>query len=456
MRRMGRATIGRAVGPNCSVCAGHKGQEPVRHGPWPGIGGPPEPYHGAMAFDFRHVTLDNGLTIIAETSREAHTAAVGFFVNTGARDEPRELMGVSHFLEHMVFKGTERRTADDVNRDFDRIGANHNAFTTGELTAFHAHVLPEKLMDATSIIADILRPSLRGKDFDEEKGVILEEIAMYDDNPFWRLWEHANERFFGSHPLGHRVLGTRESVTALTRDQMKSYFERRYSASNTVVCATGNVDFDAFVEHVRSCCRDWRPGEVGRAHPPFHAHEERLLVPMKQANRAYLAWLSPAPGMQDPRRYAAAMLSQILGDSEGSRLYWALIEPGIAEEAQAQYDGHDGIGEFVTYVACSPDDVERVDSIVRGELERVCTDITEQELAHARAKVGTTVAIAGERPEGRMRRLGAIWLYRGQYASLEEELAQIERLTVDDLLAVARDFPLRPTLRAQVVPEADG
>ena len=167
--------------------------------------------------------------------------------------------------------------------------------------------------------------------------------------------------------LGHRVLGTRETVSALTRDQMQHYFDRRYSASNTVVCAAGAVDFDRFVDHVRACCASWTSGEVARAHPPFHAHEERLLVPMKQANRAYLAWLCPAPAVQDPRRYAAAMLAQILGDSEGSRLYWALVETGIAEEAQAQYDGHDGIGEYVTYVACSPDDVARVDAIVQSE-----------------------------------------------------------------------------------------
>jgi predicted Zn-dependent peptidase len=406
-----------------------------------------------MGFEFRKATLDNGLTIIAETSPEAHTAAVGFFVRTGARDEPRELMGVSHFLEHMVFKGTERRTADEVNRDFDRIGASHNAFTTGELTAFHAHVLPEKVGEATGIIADIMRPSLRQADFDEEKGVILEEIAMYDDNPFWRLWENANERFFGSHPLGHRVLGTRETVGAMTRDQMQEYFDRRYSASNTVVCAAGAVDFDAFVEDVRRRCGSWRSGEVARSHPAFHVHEETVRVPMKQANRAYLAWLSPAPGVQDPRRYAAAMLTQIIGDTEGSRLYWALVEPGIAEEAQAQYDGHDGLGEFVTYAACSPDDAERVEQIVREELHRVQTDVSERELVNAKAKIGTAIAIAGERPEGRMRRLGSLWLYRGVYASLEQEIEEIERLTIDDLRAVARDFPLRPTLRAMVVPE---
>ena len=407
-----------------------------------------------MAFDFRHATLENGLTVIAETSPDAHTAAVGFFVKTGARDEPRELMGVSHFLEHMAFKGSERRNADAVNRDFDRIGASHNAFTTGELTAFHAHVLPEKLGDATEIIADILRPSLRQADFDEEKGVILEEIAMYDDNPFWRLWESANERYFGAHPLGHRVLGTRETVTALTRDQMQGYFDRRYSASNTVVCAAGAVDFDRLLEDVRRCCGSWRSGDVSRSHPAFRAHEETVRVSMKQANRAYLAWLSPAPGVQDPRRYAAAMLAQVLGDSDGSRLYWALVEPGIAEEAQAQYDGHDGLGEFVTYAACAPEDADKVERIVLAELERVRHDLTDRELANARAKVSTAVAIGGERPEGRMRRLGALWTYRGRYASLEDEIAEIERLGVADLKQLAHEFPLRPTLRAMVLPES--
>jgi predicted Zn-dependent peptidase len=173
-----------------------------------------------MTVTFRQAKLSNGLQVLAECNPDAHTSALGFFVKTGARDEPASLMGVSHFLEHMMFKGTERRSAEDVNRDFDRMGASHNAFTTAEMTAFHAHVLPENTNGALDVLCDIMRPALREKDFDEEKGVILEEIAMYDDNPFWVLWEHANERYFGSHPLGHRVLGTRETVKAMQRDCM--------------------------------------------------------------------------------------------------------------------------------------------------------------------------------------------------------------------------------------------
>lgn len=406
-----------------------------------------------MGIEFRSATLSNGLRVVAECSPEAHTAAVGFFVKTGARDEPAQLMGVSHFLEHMMFKGTERRNAESVNRDFDRLGAVHNAFTTAEMTAFHAHVLPEQVTGTLDVLCDIMRPALRTEDFEEERGVILEEIAMYDDNPFWVLWEHANERYYGAHPLAHRVLGTRASIQALQRDDMARYFEARYSADNTVVAAAGRVDFDALVREVENRCGHWRTTDATRLYPAFHAHEERLIVPMKQASRAYLACLWPAPPVADPRRYAATMLAQVLGDTEGSRLYWALVEPGIAEEAQAQYDGHDGLGGMVAYAACAPEDADRVEEIMRTEMARLADTLTDEELNNARAKVATAVVTAGERPEGRMRRMGSLWLYRGSYASLEDELAEIERLTVADLQRVAHEFPLRASLTARVMPD---
>lgn len=406
-----------------------------------------------MTVQFKQATLPNGMTILAECDPGAHTAAVGYFVKTGARDEPRDLMGVSHYLEHMMFKGTASRTAEDVNRHFDRIGASHNAFTTAELTAFHAHVLPEHLRAAIDVLSDIMRPSIRQKDFDEEKGVILEEIAMYEDSPFWVLWESASERYFGAHPLGHRVLGTKDSVRALTRDQMQTYFDTRYSADNTVVAAAGNIDFDALVAQVNECCGHWQSTDARRVYPAFHAHEERITIPMKQASRAYLACMWPGPAVSDPRRYAAMMLAQILGDSEGSRLYWALVESGIAEEAQAQFDGHDGTGDMVAYATCAPADADRVEEIIRHELDRLPSTLGKDELTNARAKVATAIVTAGERPAGRMRRLGVLWLYRGAYASLEEELAEIERLTIDDLRKLAHDFPLRPSLYARVVPE---
>src|SRR5438132_8620992 len=179
---------------------------------------------------FHSHLLKNGLQIIGETSPSARSAALGFFVRTGSRDETSEVSGVTHFLEHMVFKGTPRRSALDVNRDFDRIGADYNAFTSEENTVFHAAVLPEYVPQAVDILADILRPSLRDDDFDMEKKVIIEEIGMYDDQPMWSAYDHAKQVYFADHRLGNSILGTPESITALTRDQMHEYFRRRYVA----------------------------------------------------------------------------------------------------------------------------------------------------------------------------------------------------------------------------------
>ena len=206
-------------------------------------------------------------------------------------------MGVSHFLEHMMFKGTARRSADDVNREFDEIGASYNAFTTTELTAFHATVLPEHLPRALDILADILRPALRTEDFDTEKGVILEEIAMYEDNPFWVLYERAMEEYYGPHGLGYRVLGTKDSITALQRDQMQAYFDSRYSADNTVVAFAGRLDFKDVIRQVEKHCGTWQRTGAKRdtaAPPPF---EKRFTLHDEKVSRVYLLGVAPGPAM---------------------------------------------------------------------------------------------------------------------------------------------------------------
>src|SRR5438445_10714090 len=184
--------------------------------------------------------LPNGLQLIGETSPSARSAALGFFVRTGSRDETPDVSGVTHFLEHMVFKGTPRRSAFDVNRDFDRIGADYNAFTSEENTVFHACLLPEYLPQAVDILADILRPSLRVEDFDMEKKVIIEEIGMYEYQPMWSAYDHAKKAFFADHPLGNSVLGTPESIIALARDERQAYFDRRYVAAIVTVAGAGN------------------------------------------------------------------------------------------------------------------------------------------------------------------------------------------------------------------------
>ena len=407
----------------------------------------------ATAIQHRVARLPNGLEIQAEIDATAHTAAAGFFVRTGSRDEPGELMGVSHFLEHMMFKGSERRTAEDVNRAFDDLGASQNAFTTNELTAYHAHVLPERLHSAVEILSDILRPALREQDFREEKGVILEEIAMYADQPFWVGYEALIERLYAGHPLSHRVLGTTNSVGALTRDQMHRYFSERYSSDNTVLVAAGRLDFDALVREAERLCSAWTPAKPARARPSWSPGRAHAAIGLKNTTRAYLLLSMPAPAIQDDERYAAGILMHILGGGDGSRLHWALVETGLAEEASAAYDGHDGAGDSTIFAVCDADKTGEIEAALRKELARLVASLDEDDLLRARSKIATSAAVASERPAGRMMRLGTLWGYSADYTPLEEEVARISRISLDDLRGVAERYPLEPTVRIAVVPE---
>ncbi|MBL0927721.1 MAG: insulinase family protein [Phycisphaerales bacterium] len=406
-----------------------------------------------MPVTFEHTTLPNGLTVIAETDPAAHTAACGFFVKTGARDERSEVMGVSHFLEHMMFKGTARRTAEDVNREFDELGASANAYTTGEMTCFYASVLPEHLTRATDILADIMRPALRQTDFDTEKGVILEEIAMYQDQPFWVLYERAMEEYYGRHPLAHRVLGTARTITDLQRDQMQAYFDARYSADNTTVALAGRVDFAEAVDQIASLCGRWTRTAAARGTGTPAVVDRTFTLRDAKVNRGYLLMIAPAPSAQDDRRYAAAMLSQILGAADNSRLHWALVEPGLAEEAQAAFDPRDGCGDYYAFAAADPDRLDEVAAAIDREIDGLVASLTQDDLERLRNKTATGAALAGERPGGRMQRLGRLWTYLGRYQTLEDELARINAVTLDDLRRVAADFPFRPRTVGRLLPE---
>ena len=409
-----------------------------------------------MAVTFQSATLNNGLTVVAEVDPQAHSAAAGFFVKTGARDEASPLMGVSHFLEHMMFKGTDKRTAEDLNRQFDLIGARNNAYTSSEITCFYASVLPERLLGeggAVDLLADMLRPALRESDFSTEKKVILEEIAMYEDNPFWVLYEREMEEHYRTHPLAHRVLGTNGTIEAMTAAQMREYFQNRYSADNTVVALAGRMDFDAAVRQIERQCGHWERTGAVRDHgsPRFSDHE--FTLQSEKVNRAYAMMLAPAPGMGDERRYAASLLAQVLGGADNSRLHWALVEPGLAEEAEAGYDPRDGIGDYMISVSCDPERVDEAWAVVERELAGLGESLTEDDLAKIRSKLATGVTVAGERPGGRMQRLGRLWTYLGTYTTLEEELERISAVTVADVRRVLEEFPMRPRTVGRLLPK---
>lgn len=393
--------------------------------------------------EFHSHRLPNGLEILAESNDEAHSTSVGFFVRTGSRDETDDVAGVSHFLEHMCFKGTPRRSADDVNREFDEIGAHYNAFTSEECTVYYASVLPEYQEASVDLLADIMRPSLRQDDFDMEKKVILEEIQMYLDQPPFGTDDRIKELHLGSHPLARSVLGTNASITDLSRDQMQEYFASRYSPGNVFVGAAGRVDFPALIEQVAARCENWRPHAAPRELPKSTSRRQFELIHRPTTTQEYVLQLSDAPASEDPDRFAAKLLATIVGDDSGSRIYWELTDPGLAESASLGHYEYQGLGMFYTWVACEPNEAEanlrRLDAIYRA----VESDgVSELELQQAKNKVKARVVRSSERPRSRLFNLGGNWLQRHEYRTVADDIQAIDRVTVADIDRVLAKFPL--------------
>jgi predicted Zn-dependent peptidase len=395
---------------------------------------------------FHQHSLANGLTILGETNPDALSVAVALWVKTGARDETPEVAGVSHFLEHMVFKGTPRRDAFTVNRDFSRIGADNNAWTSEENTVFHAVVLPEFLPQVVDVLADILRPSLRSVDFDTEKKVILDEIVKYEVMPAWAISEHARKNFYAGHPLGNSVLGSTASITALTRDQMAEYFSRRYVAPNIVAVAAGNFDWPKFISLVEQAAGEWPTGEAPRTHrtaPPGAGGVHVLTRPADKVTQQYVTFVAAAAPADHELGYAGALVATAVGDYTGSRLFWALTDPGLADEAGMGVDECDGAGAYYTSFNCDPERASRCFGIVREVLEDVQKNgISEEELQQVKTKVLSREVRAGERTHRRMLTVAKDWVYRDGYRSVDDELAAWDAVTMTDVRDVLDRYPL--------------
>ena len=397
-----------------------------------------------MSLTFHHQQLPNGLDIVAEQNPDAHSIAVGLFVKTGSRDEQADVNGVSHFLEHMMFKGSSKYTWEDVNRIFDEIGAKYNAFTSQEMTAYYANVLPEFTEKAVEHLSHLLRPALRVEDFTTEKKVILEEIAMYLDDPGHRLYEKLMDLHFGNHPLSMSILGSPESIQKLQRDQMESYFNGRYGPGNMVLAATGKLEFDQLLRLAQKYCGSWPHVEAPRNQPDPMYKPQRLAMADPKLNRQYLMGMTPGPSAQDERRFAARVLADVIGDSDGSRFYWALVDNAIAEEADFGFYPHDACGSFYLALTTDPARADQALKIALDELEKIKTDLNDAEVERAKNKIASSLVLQGEVPLGRMRSIGGQWIYNKQYRSLDLDMATLRAVTPDLLKDLMRDFPFDP------------
>ncbi len=405
---------------------------------------------------FKQITLDNGLEVISEVNPNAFSMSLGYFVKTGSRDESMEVAGVSHFLEHMLFKGTPRRTSVDVNRQLDDLGSQSNAFTSEEQTVYYMSVLPENQFPALDLLTDMMRPSLRDEDFQTEKQVILEEIAMYDDQPPYGAMERAMEEYFGDHPLSTRVLGTKESVSELTAEAMREYHRARYAPNNLCLVASGAVDFDALVRETQKMTKLWQPASARRKLSTPVPQSKQIQMVHPPATQQYTLEFSQGPGYMDQARYVTRILATVLGDDSGSRLFWELVDKGLADAAVCYTYEFQDCGVFGLYLAGDPqqqqDNWDLIQSIVSDSNSN---PITERELELAKNKICSGILLAAERPSNRLFSVGGTWLSRHQYETAAQVSQHYRSVTLDEVQEAFESLKDRKAVRVSVGPEIE-
>jgi predicted Zn-dependent peptidase len=393
--------------------------------------------------DFKYNKFSNGLVLIGEINRSSKSAAVGFFVKTGSRDETPQINGVSHFLEHMLFKGTEKLSAFEVNEMFDRTGAQFNAGTNEENTIYYAAVLPEYMVEITELWAQLMRPALRNEDFNIEKNVIKEEIAMYKDTPSFDVIDRCRTLHFDDHPCGNSILGSEESIDNLTATQMRDYFNRRYAPNNIVLACAGNFDWDRVCAAASDCCGQWQEQKVERKLEPSTGSNKKERIVKANLVREHICLMSAGVSAQDPRRFAASLLGTIIGDDVGSRYFWELVDKALAEAATMQFGAMDGTGAFYSYLRCSSENFNKVLDTVNSIFQNLLQDgVTEDELIKAKNKVLSALVIKNELPMGRLDNIGSNWIYLGQYRSIEDEMNAIKAVGIDDINSLAEELKI--------------
>ncbi len=395
---------------------------------------------------FHTYRLSNGLQIVAQPMPDFESVAVSYYVRTGSRDEPDPgIAGVSHCLEHMVFKGTQTLDWQQITLEFNKIGAELNAFTSQESTVYFARVLGEYLERAVELLSDMMYPRFAESDFETEKEVIVNEIARSEDQPYNLASRRLIQTYFGSHSLGHDVLGTRESIRNMRIEQMRDYWNRRYAANNIILAVAGNFDWDHIVELAERYCASWRTGDAGRHVEPYEpANAINDFVVDKKLKQQIMLIAMPAVDVKDPDYYAAVLGSSILGDSDGSRLYWNIYQKGLAESAGAGIWAMEGTGIIIMEANSTPEEAPHVLKLLRAELGSLLEDgVHEDELRRAKDKLISNLVLSSESTFVRMRTLASDWVTEGRLLSVDEEVERVEKVTAEDVIRTLRRFPMR-------------
>ena len=403
----------------------------------------------------RSTTLDTGLTVLTERMSDVRSVSVGFWVGTGSVDEPPQLAGASHFLEHLLFKGTESRTARSIALAVESVGGDMNAFTTKEYTTFYVRLLSDDIVMGLELMSDIVwTPALRADELETERQVILEEILMHADEPADQVHDLLAEAMFPGHPLGREVLGDIETVKAMTASDVADFHREHYLPGNVVVAVAGAVDHDQVVDVVAARTSRRGGGPPVRSAPgaaPLARQDLR-----RDTEQAHLVVAVPGPDRDDEDRHRLAVVEQVLGGGMASRLFQSVREErGLAYSVYAYRLGFQTAGALAVYAGTSPSRGSEVLDLVNAEIDRMAAHgVTPEEMASAKGHMRGALALGLEDSGARMSRLGHSQTVHGRVRPLEEVEANIESLTLDEVNDAALRWLNGPRTIVSIGPEA--
>ena len=386
-------------------------------------------------------TLDSGVRVVTEAMPSVRSVSVGFWIGTGSRTEDDQHAGLSHLLEHLLFKGTEKYGSLEIDQIFDGMGAELNAGTGKETTSVYARVIDDHVAEAFDVMADmVFRPTL--KEIDSERAVILEEIAMYEDDPQEKVFDLLGEAVFGDHPLGRAIIGRASVIAETPPEEIARFHARRYGPENVVIAAAGAVDHDAFVELAASSIVDKRRGAAPVASPAPSPGAPRRRFERKDTEQYHVCLGGFGLARHDERRFALRVLDNVFGGTSSSRLFQEVRERrGLAYAVYSFTSAYHDTGQVGLYIGTRPDNVGEGLAVVGAELARIREEpATPEELERAKENLKGRVVLALESTGARMNRLGSEILAGMPLLSLDETVERIDAVTLDDLAGLVDEL----------------
>jgi predicted Zn-dependent peptidase len=397
--------------------------------------------------------LPSGIRLITEKMPEVHSVAVGFWVGIGSRDERDGEFGISHFLEHLLFKGTPNRTARAIAEEIDAVGGDMNAYTTKEYTTFYLRLLADDLPLGLDILSEIMtEPAFRPSEVDAERKVILEEVLMHLDEPADVVYERFTEAIFPGHPLGREVLGHSEVITSVTVPAIRAFFDEYYRPANIVVAAAGDVDHEWIAEELAA--RYDRPGGIAPERTAPSSATVALDVTTRDSEQAHLVLGVRGPHRKAPERFVLSILNHTLGGGLSSRLFQKVREErGLCYSIVSDRIAYSDAGALAVSVGTAPERVNEVLKIVTDEIENLAEHgITERELALAKGHLKADTLLSLEDSGSRMGRIGASLLLHGEVLDIDTITARVDAVTLDEVAELAARIFAGPRTLAAVGP----